>query len=128
MSYYAWNTLIKRVELLREVVPRSPPVGDHSQCRLSRRRAGDGRDSGGCGHALCERDRVRSFRRHFPDWDRRGADRQPLAVMEQALTSDTRPIRVMLSMAWLHVMICPRLAFTIQNDTCRPFRGRLAVS
>jgi hypothetical protein len=30
------------------------------------------------------------FRRHFPDWDRRSADRQPLAVMEQALTSDAR--------------------------------------
>jgi len=29
------------------------------------------------------------FRRHFPDWDRRGADRQPLAVMEQAMTSMT---------------------------------------
>ena len=32
----------KRLELLREIVPRSSPVGDHGQCRLSRRRAGDG--------------------------------------------------------------------------------------
>ena len=30
---------------------RSPPVGDHGQCRLSQRPAGDGRDSDGCGHA-----------------------------------------------------------------------------
>jgi len=28
--------------------------------------------------------------RHFPDWDRRGAYRQPLAVVEQALTSNAR--------------------------------------
>ena len=31
--------------------PRSPPVGDHGQCRLSRRRAGDGRGSGSGPHA-----------------------------------------------------------------------------
>ena len=31
--------------------PRSPPVGDHGQCRQSRRRAGDGRGSGGRSHA-----------------------------------------------------------------------------
>ena len=31
--------------------PRSPPVGDHGQCRRSRRRAGDGRGSGGGPHA-----------------------------------------------------------------------------
>ena len=31
--------------------PRSPPVGDHGQCRQSRRRAGDGRGSGSGPHA-----------------------------------------------------------------------------
>ena len=31
--------------------PRSPPVGDHGQCRQSRRRAGDGRSSGRGPHA-----------------------------------------------------------------------------
>ena len=31
--------------------PRSPPVGDHGQCRQSRRRAGDGRGSGNGPHA-----------------------------------------------------------------------------
>ena len=31
--------------------PRSPPVGDHGQCRHSRRRAGDGRGSGSGPHA-----------------------------------------------------------------------------
>ena len=31
--------------------PRSSPVGDHGQCRQSRRRAGDGRGSGGGPHA-----------------------------------------------------------------------------
>ena len=31
--------------------PRSPPVGDHGQCRQSRHRAGDGRGSGGGRHA-----------------------------------------------------------------------------
>ena len=31
--------------------PRSPPVGDLGQCRQSRRRAGDGRGSGGGPHA-----------------------------------------------------------------------------
>ena len=31
--------------------PGSPPVGDHGQCRLFRRRAGDGRGSGGGPHA-----------------------------------------------------------------------------
>ena len=36
----------KRLELLREVVPGAPPSGDPGQCRLSRRRAGDGRGSG----------------------------------------------------------------------------------
>ncbi len=41
----------KRLELLREVVPGSPPVGDHGQCRQSRHRAGDGRGSGGGPHA-----------------------------------------------------------------------------
>ena len=35
--------------------------------------------------------RSRNFRWHFPDRNRRGADRQPFAVMEQALTSDVRP-------------------------------------
>ena len=31
--------------------PRSPPFGDHGQCRQSRSRAGDGRGSGGGPHA-----------------------------------------------------------------------------
>ena len=31
--------------------PRSPPAGDHGQCRQSRRRAGDGRGSGSGPHA-----------------------------------------------------------------------------
>ena len=41
----------KRLELLREVVPGLAPVGDHGQCRQSRRRAGDGRGSGSGPHA-----------------------------------------------------------------------------
>jgi uncharacterized membrane protein len=35
-----------------------------------------------------------NFRWHFPNWDRRGADRQPLAVMEQELTRDARRRRL----------------------------------
>ena len=33
----------KRIELLREVVPGSPPVGDHGQCRHPDTRAGNAR-------------------------------------------------------------------------------------
>ena len=40
--------------------PRSPPVGDHGQCRLSRRCGGDGRGSGGCPQAWPRRRRVRN--------------------------------------------------------------------
>ena len=40
--------------------PRSPPVGDHGQCRQSRRRAGDGRGSGGGPHARPRGHRVRN--------------------------------------------------------------------
>ena len=43
--------LASELELLREVRPRSPPVGDHGQCRQSHRRAGDGRGSGSGPHA-----------------------------------------------------------------------------
>jgi hypothetical protein len=35
-----------------------------------------------------------NFRWHFPNWDRRGADRQPLAVMEQEVTRDARRRRL----------------------------------
>ena len=34
----------KRLGLLREVFPESAPVGHHGQCRLFRRRDGEGRD------------------------------------------------------------------------------------
>jgi ABC-type uncharacterized transport system substrate-binding protein len=40
----------KRLELLREVVPGSPPVGDLGQCRRSRRSAGYARGPGGGSH------------------------------------------------------------------------------
>jgi putative tryptophan/tyrosine transport system substrate-binding protein len=49
LSNQAADLAAKRLELLREVV--SPPVGDHGQYRLSRRRAGDARISGSGWHA-----------------------------------------------------------------------------
>ena len=49
----------KRLEMLREVVPESPPVGDHGQCRQSRRHAGCARSSGGGRHARPRRRHVR---------------------------------------------------------------------
>ena len=55
----------KRLELLREARPSSRPLGDHGQCRLSRRRAGDGRGRG-------NRPQARPRSRHLANPARRG--------------------------------------------------------
>ena len=51
LSIQQTDVAAKRLELLREVVPRSPPVGDLGQCRQSRRRAGNARGPGSGPHA-----------------------------------------------------------------------------
>jgi putative ABC transport system substrate-binding protein len=47
LSNQTIDTAGKRLELLREVVPRSQSCGDHGQCWQPRRCAGNGRGSGG---------------------------------------------------------------------------------
>jgi putative ABC transport system substrate-binding protein len=42
LSFQQTDTAGKRLELLREVLPRSPPLGDLGQCRQCRCRGGDG--------------------------------------------------------------------------------------
>ena len=51
LSIQGTDTVGKRVELLRDVIPESSPVGDHGQCRQFRRRVGDAAGSGNCPHA-----------------------------------------------------------------------------
>ena len=51
LSIQTTDTCWQATRTLARGCPRSPPVGDHGQCRQSRRRAGDGRGSGSGPHA-----------------------------------------------------------------------------
>ena len=51
LSIQQTDTRWQATRTLARGCPRSPPVGDHGQCRQSRRRAGDGRGSGSGPHA-----------------------------------------------------------------------------